>query len=138
MDTDKPQNPNEKMTVNTRLFFNEIKPKLAEIGLNKDQQEKLIKVFVKAQQNIIEKRQKIEEVKETNHQLNRFLSIVSDNFNEIISSVKRKWWYDAKDIIITSIIMAALVYLSVTNHLEPTQTATLFGGIVGYLLGSSR
>ena len=47
-------------------------------------------------------------------------------------------WQPTFDFIISLTVIGALVFLAANKHLDTSQTATLLGGIVGYLLGHTR
>lgn len=135
----------EKMKIELKSFFDKLSPKLEENGFNEEQQKKIELQIIETQKEIIEKRpkstttnQKPVIINQPNENWEKIMAHVAENPDKIINLFKAKWWKVAYDFGIALIVVAALVILALMGHLEATHTATLFGGIIGYLLGSSR
>lgn len=142
---DENQDYRKKMKTDLQPFFDELAPKLELSGFNEEQQRKIEMQIIETQKTIIKKRPKPQQqhekpviINQSNENFEKILAHVAENPDKIISLFKSKWWKVAYDFGIALIVVVALVVLALMGHLEATHTATLFGGIIGYLLGSSR
>lgn len=73
------------------------------------------------------------------HQLSRIIDVAEkivekpDQFSKLLGNRSRRSQYN---LIVSISLIASLFGLALLGHFESSQTATIFGGIVGYLLGN--
>lgn len=73
----------------------------------------------------------------SNASVNRLIDAIAENPKEIIESIKNKGYRPYLQFALAMTVIISIVVLALMGKLEQSQTATLFGGIVGYILGSS-
>ena len=97
--------------------------KLRAQGFSNEQIQQIAKVFA--------------EEKAVDDSISRILEALGKDPASIINALKpkRNYWALAANTLISLAIIGTVFGLAIWEHLDKSQTATLLGGIIGYLLG---
>ena len=124
----------ERTKASLKRFYKELEPELEKAGFEEDQNVKIKEAIFDAQSRLLREID-AQSQPENETGLNKIVNYVIENPKVVIDFFKVKWQKIIYDIIIAIIVVGAVLTLALTGHLEPTHSATLLGGIIGYLLG---
>lgn len=132
----KPKSEIKRADESLQYFFTQLVPKLKEMGLEDDQIKKINRNILEANQSTQEEMLKKQQIA-SSPGMDKLLGSIGENIKDVLQQFSPNQTVLFVNAGIAVLIIVALVFLAAKGLLEPTQTSTLFGGIVGYLLGNT-